>query len=236
MTAQGIAICNRFSGRAWGKPAARRWTQKLCRVFRFALLQIVACIGFANRASAQLVQTIPVHEREYISNLIRDGTQPLDIRVGAIHDRMLVDAIAHGSRTRPIKLLIEAASTDIDDLLDLDNVDVRTLKASTMPHTVGGQPRTSDVYVLRGGRGYVRWSGPWVWERKAFGSKTTVVASSGAEPWETEQPDFDFGRDFSHAVTLRAPRRSRSRIVTAAVVLIAIPAIGAWILWGRKRN
>ena len=139
------------------------------------------CFCCSVPARATLLQKLPGDDRKNVAHLIATGSDPIDIRVVEIRDRMLVAAILKGSRTRKISILVDNYSKSLVTLIGRKNIAVRK-SAFQNRHKFGGDTLTHS-FVLEIGKGHFKeWGGPLIWTRSAFRPQTEILAGSGLGP------------------------------------------------------
>ena len=193
---------------------------------------VTLAVGLA--ANAQVVQTVATDQRSYIANAIENGVEPIDIRVNAIHDWVLVRSIIRGSSSRKVKILVDKPSQNLDDLASMPNVDVRLLALPATGRSRSALLPKSTVTVLHGGGAFTEVTGPPVWEESAFGGVTMVIESSGAAPWESKAPMRDFDREFAVARKLETRTAHVRTEHVYLAILIAAALVVSWVL--RKKQ
>ncbi|MEO7719025.1 MAG: hypothetical protein ABIY70_22740 [Capsulimonas sp.] len=167
------------------------------------ILPVLACSICAVPAVAMIAAIMQGGERKNVSHLIAVGKTPIDIRVVAIHDPMLVSAILKGAKTRQISVLVDQNSKELSALLAQRNIRIRISPISQKRRF--GQEKLSSLFVLEVGDGYYKeWDGALIWTKKAFKRKTIFLMGGGKGPgenWADMSRAFD--RDFSRAAPIQ---------------------------------
>lgn len=168
------------------------------RSLHTACILMFVCLCCSVPVSATLILKLPSSERKNVAHLIATGSDPIDIRVVEIRDRMLVAAILKGTRTREISILVDNYSKSLVTLIGRKNIAVRK-SAFQNRHKFGGDTLTHS-FVLEIGKGHFKeWGGPLIWTRSAFRPQTEILAGSGLgptnPPWHVMSQTFD--HDFS---------------------------------------
>ena len=201
------------------------------------IIAIFVCsllVSSTRSSQAQIVLMINADERNYIADMISNGSETVDIRVRAIDDSVMIRAIRDGARTRNINILIDQPSAGIEYLSGLQNINIRQPIAnkSGSPTSPG---QTGSVVMFVGTGGAIReWYGPPIWTRSAFGPNVRIYGSSGAAPWESKTPTREFDSEFATALKLKMPVRRFS--VVPIALTIAVAFVGAWIIWKKRRG
>jgi hypothetical protein len=166
---------------------------------------LIACLMCAIPSLAELIVTVPGHERKNVSRFVAIGTNTIKIRAITIRDRMLVAAILKGSRTRQVYILLDNISPELRTLVGQNNLCVHISQKSRRGKF--SSKKLSHSFILEIGKGYYQeWYGPLIWTKRAFGPVTQIFAGSGAGPGETFlSTSRTFDHDFSAASAVKLP-------------------------------
>lgn len=150
---------------------------------KLALVALAALLS--SLAGATIVWQLPGSARVAIAGFIKQGKDPLLIRVATITDPLLIAAIEKGAHGRSIKILCDKPSAGLDALAAerLFNLDIRVSR--TDRRGTFRQEKLTNGFVMSLEEGTFGHIGtPTVWARGNFRSPAWMAYESGGVIWE----------------------------------------------------
>ncbi len=169
----------------------------------------LVCLLLTTYANATLVVVGLGPERDFAAKFLKSGREPaerkclLQIRVEAIEDDRMIEAIREGAKRGPVYLLVDRPTEHLFALLASAPTDLKIRWAipSSFGSTAGEKWECSAARIV--GKVYTAWYGPSVWHKGNYRKDASLVLESGLAPWQQSPQDAeDFFKEFKRATPL----------------------------------